>query len=391
MKVGYLTASISRQAGGLKDSVRLEAQALAECRTEVEVFAARDSDSAADLPDWKPLKVKLADSSGPARFSYAPALAKTLAEAELDVLSSHGLWRYTSIATSKWHARTGKPYLVSPHGMLDRWALQNSRARKRLAALLFENRHLRRANCIRALSAAEEQAVRDFGLTNPVAIIPNGVDLPTLTLPAVPPWGGIEGFAQAKVVLSIGRLHPKKNLIALLESWEGLHAAGASGIDEWRLVIGGWNDGGYADELERCVNELKLNKLVWLAGPLFGAKKDAAYRCASAFAIPSLSEGLPMVVLEAWSYSLPVLMTPECNLPEGFAASAAIAIKPTTTSIAEGLRELLAQSDSKRSSMGVRGRELCAQRFTWSRIAPEMKALLDWIRGEGERPLFVSE
>ena len=34
--------------------------------------------------------------------------------------------------------------------------------------------------------------------------------------------------------------------------------------------------------------------------------------------LPSFSEGLPMAVLEAWAYGLPVLMTDHCNLPEGF-------------------------------------------------------------------------
>lgn len=390
MKVGYITASISRQAGGLKDSVRLEAKALRECGAEVEVFAAEDSDSASDLAGWEPLTVKLAGSTGPARFSYAPGLSRSLVEAELDVLASHGLWRYTSIAASKWHEHTQRPYIVSPHGMLDPWALKNSRTRKRAAALLFENRHLRKAGCIRALNEPEAKAIRDYGLTNPVAVIPNGVDLPNLAVHAIPPWQSINGFAGAKTILSLGRLHPKKNLIALLHAWKQLLSAGERGIEDWRLVIGGWDDGGYAEQLKRCVKELALTKYIWVPGPLFGEKKDAAYRCASAFILPSLSEGLPMVVLEAWSYSLPVLMTPECNLPEGFAAGAAISMKSSTPGIPEGLRELLTLDDRERTSMGGRGRELCAQRFSWARIALQMKDLLQWIRGAGVRPDFVS-
>ena len=44
-------------------------------------------------------------------------------------------------------------------------------------------------------------------------------------------------------------------------------------------------------------------------GPVFGADKEAAFRCADAFILPSHSEGLPIAVLEAWSYGLPVFMT----------------------------------------------------------------------------------
>jgi glycosyltransferase involved in cell wall biosynthesis len=390
MKVGYITASISRQAGGLKDSVRWEAKALRDCGTDVEVFAAEDSDSASDLPGWEPLRVKLSIGVGPARFSYAPGLSQLLAEAELDVLASHGLWRYTSILTSKWHAQTHRPYIVSPHGMLDPWALQNSRVRKRAAALLFEDRHLSQASCIRALCAPEGEAIRGYGLTNPVAIIPNGVDLPDLALSTARPWDGIEGFAGAKVLLSIGRLHPKKNLIALLSAWKQVLVAGSREINEWRLVIGGWDDGGYAEQLKQCVREMGLTKTVWLAGPFFGENKDAAFRSASAFVLPSLSEGLPMVVLEAWSYGLPVLMTAECNLPEGFDNGAAIAIEPSVAGIGEGVGKLLALDNAERIAMGRRGRELCAQRFDWSHVARQMKDLLNWIRGGGARPDFVS-
>lgn len=390
MKAGYVTASISRQAGGLKDSIRLEARALRGCGTKVEVFAAEDSDSVADLAGWAPLDVNLAPTWGPARFSYTPGLDRMLKDAELDVLLSHGLWRYTSMATLKWHVATRRPYVVSPHGMLDRWALQNSPFRKRVAAFLFEDRHLRNARCIRALCQSEAKAIRDYGLTNPLAVIPNGVDLPDLNIAAIPPWAGIEGFAEAKVLLSLGRLHPKKNLIALLHGWRQLLREKVSGADQWRLVVAGWDDGGYTEQLKRCVLELGLSKDVWLSGALFGEKKEAAYRCASAFVLPSLSEGLPMVVLEAWSYGLPVLMTAECNLPEGFEADAAIAIHSSADGITEGLRKLVLFDGSEGTAMGRKGRELCSRRFNWSTIAVQMNDLLGWVLNKGSRPEFVS-
>jgi glycosyltransferase involved in cell wall biosynthesis len=80
---------------------------------------------------------------------------------------------------------------------------------------------------------------------------------------------------------------------------------------------------------------------VLFLGPAFGETKDALLRRASAFILPSFSEGLPMSVLEAWSYRLPVLMTDHCNLPEGFAADAALRIGTDAASIAESMRLLL--------------------------------------------------
>jgi poly(glycerol-phosphate) alpha-glucosyltransferase len=389
MRVAYLTPSISRQAGGLKDSVRHEALSLKARGVGVTIHSVEDSDAAAELVDWDPLEVSLSPLRGPGRFSYGPALADQIAGVGPDAVSTHGLWRYMSVVSRRWHAETGKPYIVSPHGMLDPWALQNSGLRKRAAALLFEDKHLRGASCLRALCESEAKAIRDYGLENPIAVIPNGVDLPQPKETPSAPWSRQPGFDSAKVLLSLGRLHPKKNLLALLRAWKRLEANTAAGRSDWRLVIAGWDEVGYATEIQACISSLGLENEVWYAGPLFGTEKEAAYRRASAFILPSLSEGLPMVVLEAWSHSLPVLMTPECNLPSGFATNAALRMGAETESITEALRQLFAMSDVERATMGQRGRQLCAEVFNWSAVGGQTEALLKWVTGNGPEPGFV--
>ena len=124
-------------------------------------------------------------------------------------------------------------------------------------------------------------------------------------------------------------------------------------------------------------------------GPQFNAAKHASYHRADAFILPSFSEGLPMTVLEAWSYSLLVLMTPQCNLPEGFQADAALRIDPEPERIAQGLTALFAMPDHERTAMGERGRALVAQRFTWPHIAQQMLSVYRWVLGQGERPECV--
>ena len=119
-------------------------------------------------------------------------------------------------------------------------------------------------------------------------------------------------------------------------------------------------------------------------GPAFGEEKEAILRSADAFILPSFSEGLPMSVLEAWAYGLPVLMTPECNLPEGFACQAALEIRSgggsfqgSDFSFQQGLRTLLEMSDLERAAMGMRGRHLVEERFTWQKVAAQMKELYE--------------
>lgn len=97
-----------------------------------------------------------------------------------------------------------------------------------------------------------------------------------------------------------------------------------------------------------------------------------------------------MVILEAWAYAKPVLMTPECNLPEGFAANAAIRIETTVESITAGLAELFRNPHSAIRNLGENGRQLVATRFTWPTIAQQMKSVYDWVLGGGPRPGCIS-
>ena len=97
-----------------------------------------------------------------------------------------------------------------------------------------------------------------------------------------------------------------------------------------------------------------------------------------------------MVILEAWAYGKPVLMTAECNLPEGFAANAAIRITTAVEGIEDGLRQLFGMGDADRLTIGGRGKEIATGKYSWSRIAAEMKGVYDWVLGGGTTPECVS-
>jgi poly(glycerol-phosphate) alpha-glucosyltransferase len=122
-------------------------------------------------------------------------------------------------------------------------------------------------------------------------------------------------------------------------------------------------------------------------GPQFGEDKAACYRNCDAFILPSFSEGLPMVVLEAWAYGKPVLMTPECNLPEGFATGAAIRIETSVDGIAQGLNELFRTPHSALRTLGDNGLRLVREQFAWPKVAAEMKSVYEWVLGGGPRPV----
>jgi poly(glycerol-phosphate) alpha-glucosyltransferase len=130
---------------------------------------------------------------------------------------------------------------------------------------------------------------------------------------------------------------------------------------------------------------------VKFVGPVYGPRKVELLRGVDAFILPSFSEGLPMAVLEAWSYRLPVIMTRHCNLPAGFEVGAAVRVDPDGESVARGLQQLASMSLAERRAMGIRGRELVAERFTWPTVAQQMLAVYRWIWGAGTVPPCVDK
>lgn len=409
MKIQFVTASLSRAAGGLFESVRRLAQAIAGGPYEVQVLGVEDAHSRADVAAWQPLSVHLFRCYGPERFSFAPGLLQELQSCSGDLMMSHGLWRYTSIAAHRWHEQTGLPYVVHPHGMLDSWAIKNARWKKRFASFCYEAAHLRDASCIRALCQAEAVAIRRYGLKNPIAIIPNGVEVPQEETTG-PQTMGLQ-TAGPRMLLFLGRIHPKKGLVNLLKAWKQVTT------ENWVLAIAGWDDGGHVDDLKQLCDELglpwkgegrgkrgervreeqatvlsplcPLPSAVLFLGPRFNSAKSACLRACDAFILPSFSEGLPMAVLEAWSYGKPVLMTEHCHLPEGFATGAAVRISTDPHELAHTLNELFHMSRADLSDMGNRGRNLVKTRFNWQTIGAQMRGVCDWVAGGEARPECV--
>ncbi|MCB2218436.1 glycosyltransferase [Desulfofustis glycolicus] len=378
MKIGYFTASMSRTAGGLFWSVRSLAKSVRNLGGDVQVFAGQDKYSNSDKASWGTVPLYVLPTFGPVAFGYQPGFRKQVALAGLDLVHVHGLWMYPSLAARSVSKR-GVPYVISPRGMLDAWALKNSVWKKRVAAIAYENKHLRGAACIHALCQEEYRAVRLYGLKNPVAIIPNGVDLPKLdTVATVPEWA-LSLPAGCKVLLFLGRIHPKKGLSNLIFAWKMIRERSLTSFRDWHLVVAGWDQQGHEQQLKNLAAELDVADNIHFVGPQFDADKHASLTRADAFILPSLSEGLPMAVLEAWSHGLPVLMTPECNLPEGFAANAAVFMTHESASIGEALVKLFAMSADQRRSMGLRGRQLVSERFFWPTIATKMKEVYTWV------------
>jgi poly(glycerol-phosphate) alpha-glucosyltransferase len=130
---------------------------------------------------------------------------------------------------------------------------------------------------------------------------------------------------------------------------------------------------------------------VLFLGPRFGNEKEQCLRRCAGFVLPSLSEGVPMSVLEAWAHRKPVLITTACHLPEGIEAGAAIEIEPEAKSIRAGLEVLFGMTERERRTIGEAGYELVSKRYAWERVAAEMKGLYEFMLGGGPKPVCIAD
>jgi len=347
-----------------------------------------DEFSQQDRSGWAPLSPSTFSTWPPKAFGYAPGLKRAIQGAAPHLVHVHGLWMYPSWANLASSSEAKRPYVISPQGMLDPWALANSRLKKRIVAKLFEDRHLRGAACLHALAPAERSAMRDYGLRNPIAIIPNGVDPARPASKQIPAWRSAIAVDQ-KVLLFLGRLHPKKGLMPLLKSLDHLWRDPRNPATGWTLVVAGWSQNDHRRELEEFARDRGHESRVRFLGPLYGQDKTDAFHASDAFLLPSHSEGLPVAVLEAWSHGLPVAMTAACNIETGFESGAAIRLNWTQEGELTGLEDLLQLSPKERLEMGNRGRCLIEQEFDWRKIGDRFLALYRWMRGETAVPDFV--
>ena len=249
--------------------------------------------------------------------------------------------------------------------MLEPWAMNHKRWKKRLAWWLYQQRDLERASCHHTTAEAEASNVRRLGLGVPVRVIPNGVDVPEVGRKT----RSVEG--RKKTALFLGRIYPVKGLPMLVEAWARVRPAG------WLLQIVGPDEAGHRAEVEKAVAAAGLNEVISFVGPLDGHAKRFVLLEADLFVLPTHSESFGMVIAEALAHGLPVLTTTGAPWPMLPQRGCGWWVDPTVDGIAEGLRQSTSLDSTTLQAMGAMGRELVAAEFGWMRVARQFVAIYE--------------
>ncbi len=389
--VVHSSPCIQTGLGGPSLTVTATCQALARLGCEVDFSAVTWGNRFGErVPiDASLVNVHTSQALALRRLWVTPGYRRRLARlaADADLIHSHGVWLNMDAAASAVARKRGIPHVVSPRGQLSPTALKMAAWKKAIAKRLYVDRSLRRAGAIHALTAAECQYARDFGLTNSVAVIPNGID-PTDYQPTPPAdaAGARRNELRGKrLALFIGRIHPSKGLAHLVQAWCGISGE----FGDWQLVIAGPDEVGQLAQLRATLEDRGCAGSVTFTGPVHGQDKLELLAAAELFVLPSFTEGFSMSLLEAMFCGVPILMTPRCNFPEAIEAGAGLCVEPTAAATERGLRELMGKTDEQRREMGRLGKELILKDYTWDRVAEQLLSVYRWLLGAGERPACV--
>ncbi|HZT87635.1 MAG TPA: glycosyltransferase [Stellaceae bacterium] len=377
MRVVHAIAGLDPAYGGPSYSVPSLCRALAGLGAEIELLSVGRGGAPA------PPERTYRNRTFPQDYTALPILrelrcsgclksAMAAAASQADVVHNHGIWLMPNIAAGRAAARSGKPFVVSTRGMLSPAALAFSRLKKRMFWRLLQGSSVRAARCLHATSEQEYAELRTFGLVNPVAVIPNGVDVPE-ELP-------MTRSADERVVLALGRIHPKKGLDDLLRAWARIEHA----HPDWRLRIAGPAEDGHDTVLRRLAHRLNLARAS-IEGPVYGAAKRAAYEAAELFVLPTRNENFGMAAAEALAAGIPAIVTKRAPwsglVGEGCGWWIDRGIEPLAASMAAAM----ALPPVALAAMGANGRRWMSA-FSWERAAADMLDVYRWCAGRGPAP-----
>lgn len=369
MRLIHVVPHIDQEAAGPSYSVPRLCQSLAALGNEVELscLAAKGEipGVAMDLHSQWPFLD---------RFAISTSLARALRRKArcTDIIHNHSLWSMVNVAAG-WVASGQRAKLVtSPRGTLSPWALSRTRTLKGVLWPL-QRRALERADLLHATSEAEHQDIRAQGFKAPVAIIPNGIDLPLLHI-------GKSASGQ-RTLLFLGRIHPTKCIDRLLQAWRNLQDT----RQEWRLVIAGRGGAAYESEIRQLTDDLGCERVV-LPGPLYSTDKSDAYLAADLFVLPSHSENFGMTVAEALAHGCPAVASKGAPWSGLETEGCGWWVDHEVSELTSALGAAMSLSSEQLVAMGRNGRDWMERDFGWDSIAQRMEAAYRWVVDGGELP-----
>lgn len=298
-------------------------------------------------------------------FAQYGFMQKLCEQKKIDLIHLHGIWSpFLAVGALVAHRR-GLPLIISPHGCLEPWALGFKRHKKLLALKTYQGAVMRSASLFVATADQEADSLRRLGFRQPVAIIPNGVDV------GVTPQRNAHG--DLKTILFLSRIHPKKGLLDLVEAWAIVRRPG------WKIVIAGGDEQGYRAKMENLIRARGLESDFEFVGFVDGALKQSCFDRADIFVLPTYSENFGIAVAEALASGLPVITTTGAPWRDLVEHHCGWWVKPGVDGMSNALIEAMECDPLELRQMGQRGRQLVIDKYSWEKIGAAALEVSEWL------------
>lgn len=380
MKILNVVSILSaREGGGNAERTIQMSRAFVEAGHECTVLTLDIGDPRAQQSSLGGARLEVVPCWG-RRFQIpSPALSRIhyLVE-QAEVIHLMGYWSLLGVLVGRMAERACLPYVISPAGALPIFG--RTRMLKSCFNTLLGNRLLRQATGWIAVTPSEVQDFQIYGVpSHQVVVIPNGVTEVDFFDMGMIEKSTFDVLLGGPFILFMGRLNHIKGPDLLLEGF----AIVAREFPRITLVIAG-PDEGLKALLEQRAKEMDLSERVKFLGFITGQAKLTAYHKASLLTVPSRSEAMSIVAVEAGACGTPVLMTNQCGLEDLREVDARLIVEPTATALATGLRTALQDLD-RLELWGKKWQHLVMKRFLWHDLADKFLGYLDAIVKKGVR------
>lgn len=384
MRILHIVASLEHSYAGVSTAASGLCNHLVES-CDVDIATATEGGACYEMDPRIGLLTKKRWSLPGLRVSMVPgfkhSLEQWIRQRPPDILHIHGMWLAEPHMGFTLAAKMNIPCVLSPHGMLDTWALAHRVWKKRMALRLYQQQDLLQARCLHATAPLEAEQFRLFGIQQPIAVVPLGLDLPPAAAFAAPR----PSPKNVRTLLFLSRVHKKKGLLDLVDVWALVRPPG------WRVLIAGPDDDGHLAEVKQRVQARGVGQDFAFAGPVYGEDKEKAYAQADLFVLPSYSENFGFVVPEALAHGIPVITTRATPWSDLETHRCGWWIDVGVDALTATLRTALSLSDAERQTMGARGQKLVQSKYLWPVVAKQMLTTYEWILQGGIPPTCVQK
>lgn len=368
MRIFHVIPSLDPSAGGPTTALIGMASAEARAGLDVSVLTTwRQGQSPVAIGEFEPAGVKVTQV-GPVTGALRrhPDLAHQIDRlvTEADVVHIHSVWEEPQHLAARAAKNESKPYIITPHGMLDPWSLAQKKWKKRLYMAWRLRRDLNQALALHFTTEAERDACEALGLKPTSVVIPLGISWDEFE--SLPPRDALRRkypqIGSQPILVFLGRIHPGKGV-------EYLVPALALTKTKPILLVVGPDSNDYRATIEAMVDQVGVKDRVIFTGMLKGADRVAALAGADLFALPSDHENFGMSVVESLAAGTPVIISNEVALSsEVMSGKVGSVVQRDPKSIATAIDGWL-NDESELTDVRDRCRTFARERFDWSLIA----------------------